>query len=291
MRVNTAYAISFSVAFSVSLCFRWRVLQEKRRKFYPVRTSLRGIGEISRNVTKEAQVIEVLWLSRDEVRQIDAAAIEELGLPGVVLMENAARGVSDLIRGEGLTNGRVILLCGPGNNGGDGFALARQLTAHDLPADVWLTTNGRQLTVDTEFNRRVWLASGHSVKNGDDIHALQAMLTELQSGDLVVDCLLGTGIRGAVREPYSEIIAAANASAASILAVDVPSGMDCESGASAGECIRAERTVTFVGMKTGFRNPAAQSFLGKTTVAHIGLPQNWIRNWLHRYRLSGETLG
>lgn len=223
-------------------------------------------------------------LSCDEVRSIDRAAMEELGLSGVLLMENAARGVCDAILRETPQPGNIRILCGPGNNGGDGLALARQLSARDRDARVFLVTSGKELTPDADFNRRVWLAAGGSVEDGDQLNDLDFMLRELSARDLVVDCLLGTGVRGAVRDPFRTLIAAVNQSPARVLAVDVPSGLDCDTGVAAGECIRADRTVTFVGRKRGFAAPTAAEFTGTVEVAHIGTPASWVKQWLSRYR-------
>lgn len=230
-----------------------------------------------------------LLLTRDEVRAIDRAAVDELGLTGPLLMENAARGVCDIVLQSGFPAGQVLILCGPGNNGGDGFALARQLAAWDVSSIVYLTTAGRELTPDCQFNRDVWRASDGAIYDGDDVPTARAALERLCRDDLIVDCLLGTGIRGAARTPFRELIAAANASAAAILAVDVPSGMDCETGTAAGECIAAARTVTFVARKSGFDNADAKRSLGDVEVAHIGLPHSWVRNWILRYREASAS--
>jgi len=107
------------------------------------------------------------------------------------------------------------------------------------------------------------------------------VLDGLTQEDWILDCLLGTGVRGQLRSPFSNIIEAINASSARVLAVDVPSGLDCDTGTADGACVRAEQTVTFVGMKRGFLQPSAADFTGTMTVAHIGVPLSWIRSWLN----------
>ncbi len=235
-------------------------------------------------------------LSRDEARAIDAAAILRLGLTGPLLMENAARGVADILVREfreftrsadsALPVGRVIIICGPGNNGGDGLALVRQLTARDINADARLLRAGKSLTDDAQFNFNVLLAAGIQVMELANSSDFVEQLAGVGTSDVIVDCLLGTGIRGNVRSPYLELIEAINASPARVLSVDVPSGLDCDLGTASGVCIHADRTVTFVGRKRGFDIPESKQFTGDVSVAHIGLPQHWTRHWLSAFRAS-----
>jgi hydroxyethylthiazole kinase-like uncharacterized protein yjeF len=235
-------------------------------------------------------------LSRNEARAIDAAAISRLGLTGPLLMENAARGVADVLVQEfcevttrhdnALPVGRVIIICGPGNNGGDGLALVRLLAACDISADVRLLRAGRSLADDAQFNLNVLLAAGIQVMELANSSDFVQQLAGVETSDVIVDCLLGTGIRGNVRSPYLELIEAINGSPARVLAVDVPSGLDCDLGTASGVCIHADRTVTFVGRKRGFDIPESKRFTGDVSVAHIGLPQHWIRDWLSAFRAS-----
>ncbi len=228
-----------------------------------------------------------LWMTREESRQIDQAAVRELGLTGLLLMENAARAACDAILRMSIT-GNITIVCGPGNNGGDGFALARQLASVGEIPQVVLMTADKELADDTSFNRGVWLAAGFDVLHADKSGQPREAVGELGENDLIVDCLLGTGIRGAARPPFSEFIAAINSSAARVLAIDVPSGLDCETGAAAGEVVQANQTVTFVGMKVGYWNAAAKRFTGTIEVAPIGIPDKWVRDWLQRYRSSAS---
>ncbi len=219
-----------------------------------------------------------------EVRAIDAAAVRELGLTGVLLMENAARGVADVVQQEFPNVSQVTILCGPGNNGGDGLALCRQLAAVNIDTSVFLVTGGKSLADDAAVNLKILTAAGIPPACFDD--AADAVLTirSLTKNDLIVDCLLGTGVRGPVKPPFEEMIDAVNASPATVIAVDVPSGLNCDDGSVDGICVRADRTVTFVGLKQGFLVPAANQFLGHVTVAHIGLPHQWVADWLNKQR-------
>lgn len=223
---------------------------------------------------------ESLVLSRSAARDIDAAAVSELGMTGPLLMENAARGICDVVRQHFQHAKRIVIAAGPGNNGGDGLALARQLAACHQTSNVYLVSASRSLTDDAAFNLQILQAAGIGVARSEDGADLIADLLTLEADDLIVDCLLGTGVRGALREPFLQIAEAINQSVARVLAVDVPSGLDCETGAAEGTCVIADHTVTFVGLKRGFQNRSAAQKTGRVTVAHIGLPAAWVSDWL-----------
>ena len=227
-----------------------------------------------------------LILSQDEVRAIDAAAIESLGIPGLLLMENAARGVSrQLHRAD--ESKQVTILCGPGNNGGDGLAVARQRAAEGKQSRVLLETGNRSLSLNTQSNLDFLANSGVPVQILNGSQADQSLLNDLTSDDWIVDSLLGTGIRGGLRQPFAAWVLAINASAARVLAVDVPSGMNCDDGTCGNECVQADLTVTFVAMKRGFVMPSAVKYTGRIVVTHIGIPQTWVREWLQKRRQAG----
>lgn len=214
------------------------------------------------------------FISRDIVRLIDSAAISELGIPGIILMENAARGVCEVLLSLN-PDGRILILCGPGNNGGDGLCLARLLAANGRSSRVHLLHHGRRLSPDAAANLSFLRKSGCSVED-DQYELLQEELSHLSERDWIVDCLFGTGLNEEPRSPWRDVILAANHSPGRILAVDTPSGLNCDTGAASRVCIRAAKTVTFVGMKAGFRNPESRRFTGDISVCHIGLPLSWI---------------
>ena len=182
-------------------------------------------------------------------------------------MENAARAVFDVARAmlEGREN-TALIVCGPGNNGGDGFALARFL--HNASAGVRIVTSQplRDYTGDAAINARIAHRMGLPIEPASD-HP------ELPGAALVVDALLGTGLASAPRGRVAELIDAINAHPSPTLAVDLPSGLDCDSGQPLGACVRAERTVTFVGMKAGFASPESQAYTGAVSVGDIGAPR------------------
>jgi NAD(P)H-hydrate epimerase len=214
-----------------------------------------------------------MYLSCDEFRAIDRRAIEEFGVPGVVLMENAGRGAADVLVALGVS-GPVTICCGKGNNGGDGFVIARHLDNFGLPVRVLLFADPDELTGDAAINYHIIAKSGLSIT----VHAgptvdEAGLIRELAASSWIVDALFGTGLAGPVRPPFDRVIAAINAGKARVLAVDIPSGLDCDTGQPLGATIRADHTVTFVAMKKGFGVPMAKEWLGQVHVVDIGAPR------------------
>ena len=217
------------------------------------------------------------YLQSRLIRQIDAAAIQELGMAGLLLMENAARGACEVLETV-QPQGRIIIVSGHGNNGGDGLAMARLLAARGIDSEVHLVRAGKSLTEDTQSNLGFLLRSGINVQEANEENLL-AVLAVLTPDDWIVDALLGTGIRGTLRSPFLEIVAAMNHASARVLAVDVPSGLHADSGAPCGMAVQANVTVTFVATKAGFRFPHALPYLGRVVVQQIGVPQKWLAAW------------
>jgi NAD(P)H-hydrate epimerase len=210
-------------------------------------------------------------LSVAQVRGFDRWAIETLGLPGLVLMENAARGVAEFIGREIAARGatKVVILCGPGNNGGDGFAAARLLLNNGVVATCILAGGREKLTADAATNLHV--AERLHIPVVDAAGTEAAAL--LSTADVIVDALLGTGASGPPRGVLAELVRAANAVPRALrVAVDVPTGLDADSGVLHDPCFRADATVTFVAEKTGFATSGAQEVLGRVVVVDIGVP-------------------
>lgn len=206
-------------------------------------------------------------LSRSQVRRVDTVAIQRWGVSGLVLMENAGRGVVDHLVDLGVA-GRILVVCAKGNNGGDGFVIARHLHLRGYRVQVLLCCHPDALIGDAAANfsllRRTSVAI--HLAEGED-------LTEAFEGvDWIVDALLGTGSVGAPREPLASVIATMNAAPARRYAVDLPSGLDCDTGQTQGLAVRADFTGTFVAEKTGFKQESALPWLGQVQVLDIGLP-------------------
>lgn len=208
-------------------------------------------------------------LTRAQVREIDRRAIEEFGLAGVVLMENAGRGVVEVMHRLGIT-GPVHIVCGKGNNAGDGFVIARHLELLNISVVVHRCSTVEELTGDAVINYRIIERSGLRIVPYTTAEALGQQLKE---ASWIVDALLGTGLTGTVRSPLAEVIRNMNASGKPILAVDLPSGMDADTGELLGEVVIAQQTVTFVAAKRGFSHPEAGRYTGQVHVASIGAPR------------------
>ncbi len=223
-------------------------------------------------------------LTRQQVRQVDRWAIETLGAAGIVLMENAGRQIAEAARAmiAGKTDPRVLILAGPGNNGGDGFVAARHLAVGGVRAEVVLLAPREKIAGDAATNLAILEAMGLAVRvlAGEVEETLRELGPLLARADLVVDGLLGTGTRGAVHEPFASVIRAVNDAGrpaalprgGPVLAIDIPSGMDPDTGEPLGPTIRATRTVTLAARKVGFARPGAADYTGEVTVADIGVP-------------------
>jgi len=214
--------------------------------------------------------------TRDAIRAFDRYAIEALGLPGIVLMENAGRQIAKAARAM-LAPGKrasVVILAGPGNNGGDGFVVARHLAIAGIRAEVALLAPREKTTGDADTNLRVLEAMGFQVRAlaGKVEAVLGELRPMLAEADLVVDGLLGTGTRGEIREPYASAIGAVNDARRPVLAIDIPSGLDPDTGKPLGPTIRATKTVTLAAVKVGFRKPGAAEYTGEVVLADIGVP-------------------
>jgi NAD(P)H-hydrate epimerase len=219
-------------------------------------------------------------LSRDEVRAFDRRAIQELGLPGAVLMENAGRSAAEevlaLLARRGAQPGRVVLLCGAGNNGGDGYVIARHLAIRGVQVELWSSVGPDRLAGDAALNRRVVEALGLEPLSLEGPGAIERAASSWDGADVLVDALLGTGFRGQVRAPLDAlIVAAGRARVGARLAVDLPSGLDCDTGQPSNATLRADVTVTFVARKRGFDHPGAAAWTGRVVVAGIGVPFPW----------------
>jgi len=213
--------------------------------------------------------------TREEVRAFDRYAIQTLGVPGIVLMENAGRQIADVARAMLAAGGRrALILAGCGNNGGDGFVVARHLAIAGIQTNVMLLATRDQEQGDAATNLAILEKLGLPVLAIDSPTAevLRQLAPRLAAADLVVDGLLGTGTRGEIREPYAGVIAAVNAAGRPVLAIDIPSGLDCNTGRPLGPTIRATKTVTLAAIKVGFREAGAAEYTGEVILADIGVP-------------------
>jgi NAD(P)H-hydrate epimerase len=213
------------------------------------------------------------YLSAEESRNVDWLAKSQGHIMGIVLMENAGRGIAEILLAEN-PKGKVVICCGRGNNGGDGFVIARHLNAAGVDVQVLLFADPKELVGDACMNHAIIAHSDIPMKvltspSAEDLKSI------FKDAVWVVDALVGTGQKGALRSPFDIVVRQINESGAKVLAVDLPSGLDADTGIASDPTIKAAITATMVKPKTGFQNPDAQAYLGKLMVVGIGLPK-WL---------------
>jgi NAD(P)H-hydrate epimerase len=228
-----------------------------------------------------------LVLTREQSRRVDELAIREYGFTGLVLMENAGRGAVDVLLGVDPTlandGSLVAILCGRGNNAGDGFVIARHLAIHGVAARVVLLCPPAELTGDARANydilvkSRAPLADLSAAAQRGDAALCQALDRTAGDAAWLADAMLGTGAVGEPREPFRMAIEWINRRAGRRFAVDLPSGLDCDTGAAAMATVRADVTCTFAAAKPGLLEVAAAKYVGELHVASIGVPPAVLR--------------
>jgi ADP-dependent NAD(P)H-hydrate dehydratase / NAD(P)H-hydrate epimerase len=217
-------------------------------------------------------------LSREQIRELDRLAIEECNVPSLVLMENAGRGAAERIEAELLKQGDpgrscdVVVVCGPGNNGGDGFVVARRLRIAGWPVLVFLAAPALKLKGDARANHDAWVGLGGGVSELIGPTALLEFERALDSASLVVDALLGTGLDRAVTGELRLLIERINGAPGRRVALDIPSGLDANTGAVLGASVAADVTVSFAYPKLGLLTTTGAEHTGRLHVVDIGIP-------------------
>jgi len=222
-------------------------------------------------------------LTPEQMKTLDALAISEIGLAGAVLMENAGSAACRLIERVSHRHHNLLVLAGGGNNGGDASVVARKLFAEGWSVRLVLCASPERLTGDALLNWNVARSTGVPcyVYTGDSATASDGsqcfeFSALLESSDLIVDGLLGTGALGAPRGITKKMIDAVNAASKQVVSLDVPSGIDALSGAVPGVCISARHTITFTRPKTGMLQYPAQEHTGQIWVASISIPDHMV---------------
>lgn len=218
-----------------------------------------------------------LVLSRSQVRRIDELARSQYGLPGIVLMENAGHGAARIIDQHYGPEGSALIACGTGNNGGDGLVIARHLHNMGWTLRIVIAGDPASMSPDCAANDRVIRAMNLSRAVAATADDLLRCSDESSPDTVVVDALLGTGFQGVVRPMPATLIDRLNIMPRkATVAVDVPSGLDCDTGLPGGTAIRADRTVTFVAMKPAFMTDPGRAYAGECRVVDIGVPRELI---------------
>ena len=214
-----------------------------------------------------------------EMRQIDQDTIGVIGIPGIVLMETAGSAIVRAIEQHYPTSQRIGILVGKGNNGGDGLVIARQLAHAGRDVFIFLVSAPDSFTGEAEINLQIAKRLGLQIEEiltDTGFYGTGTVPTTLASCELFVDAIFGTGLRGTVRDPIATVINAINSLATPILSVDLPSGLDADTGHPLGTCVRADRTVTIGLPKRGLLVHPGAEFAGKLEVVDIGFPEQVI---------------
>ncbi len=221
-----------------------------------------------------------LILSSEQSRQVDQIAVERFGIPSIVLMENAGRGCAELFLVECIENGPTVIVCGKGNNAGDGFVIARHLHIHQEEVEILMLFQPEELSEDARINFEIIDKLNIPYSIVDPIKDAETIRETFEAAEWVMDAMLGTGIQGEVREPFAAMIQLINDVEVSRLAIDLPSGLDADSGEILGFCVNASETVTFAAKKTGLLKNKGPQQAGEIHVVGIGLPDFVIREVL-----------
>ena len=205
------------------------------------------------------------------MRKIDSCAINEIGIPGIVLMENASRQVLNYLLER--FDDDFCIICSKGNNGGDGFALARQLSVIGKRVEVFLVGGDQGMSGDCRINYEAAKGTGIEIVNIGREEDISKLVRAMDRCAVAVDAIFGTGLVRDVEGIYGSCIDAVNAHTVPVVSIDVPSGLDSDTGRVAGKCIKADATVTFELCKRGFIDYKAMEYCGEVSVVKIGIPE------------------
>lgn len=211
------------------------------------------------------------FVTAAEMREIDRRTIEDFGVPGLILMENAGRAVAEETTRLAPPGSRVLVVAGKGNNGGDGFAAARHLANRGYRVEVYALAPAASYGSKSDAGVHL-----HAVLRACPVvfeaPAVREWLATRRDAAAIVDAVFGTGLTGAVRGPAADAIQAINDAKVPVVCADIPSGLDADTGRPLGIAVRATVTVTMGLPKVGFRAPGASELLGRLVVAEIGFP-------------------
>jgi NAD(P)H-hydrate epimerase len=231
-------------------------------------------------------------VSAEEMRWCDETTIKTCGIPGLLLMENAGRGVVEIIKQKfpSLESKNVIVVCGKGNNGGDGFVIARLLSSSCATVSVLLMASPSDLKGDAKMNfeilQKVAKKSAHKIL----LHRYsKKILPSFRKPDIIIDAIFGTGFSGSVRKPFKDVINWMNKQETQIVAVDIPSGVNGTTGVVENCAVRASITVTIGSIKSGLLCTKGRELVGSLLVADIGIPQSISENSRLKTFLVEET--
>lgn len=210
-------------------------------------------------------------LTSQQAKAIDIKAKDKFGISTLALMENAGRDIAEEAIKTLHNNGCVAIFCGKGNNGGDGFVAARHLLTRGVAPDIFLAGNISNVENEARINLEILLRLRQKIIEVEEEN-LYLVKNKISRYTLIIDALLGVGLKGKVRGIYRDLIGIINTSKAYILSIDIPSGLDATTGKVLGCCVKADKTVTFVAKKQGMVLGEGQKYCGRVEVANLGVP-------------------
>jgi len=199
-----------------------------------------------------------------QVRELDRIAIEEFSIPGITLMESAGGAAYQLMRSKWPDAKTILILCGPGNNGGDGYILARLAKEDGLAVKLQLIGDHTKLAGDALLAAERCIASG--------LKSMAYSKEDLSKADVIVDALLGTGLDRDVLGQWQEVINAINSSNTPVLSVDIPSGLNADTGQVMGCAVNADATISFIGLKQGLFTGQGVEYAGDVHFNNLDVP-------------------
>lgn len=231
-------------------------------------------------------------VTADEIRKMDRQTIESFGLPGRVLMENAGRGAARVLmkRFPDLSERRVAVAAGRGNNGGDGFVIARYLAHAGVSVTVYLLSESSRLSGDAADNFNLLAPLNIPVKEITDESGFNQVKTEMAHHHIWVDAILGTGLNSEVKGFFKSVIDFINKLNRPVLSVDIPSGLHADLAKPCGTCIRAEITVTFGFAKIGHIQLPGADYTGELHIIDIGIPPHVVEKISPQHHLITQKM-
>ncbi|MBU0709907.1 MAG: NAD(P)H-hydrate epimerase [Candidatus Omnitrophica bacterium] len=209
-------------------------------------------------------------ITSEQAKSIDTSARESFGISTLILMENAGIAVAEEAMKLMKPKTPIAVICGRGNNGGDGFVAARQLLAKGISPEIYLAGKISDVQNEARVNLDIILKLKQKVFEVSEEN-LELVKKKISRCSLIIDALLGVGLQGRVRGIFCDLIEAINISQAFVLSVDIPSGLDGTTGVILGSCVRADKTVTFVARKSGMIAKHAKKLCGKIVVRDLGI--------------------
>ena len=208
-------------------------------------------------------------ITASQAKLLDKKARDLYGLSTLILMENAGRAVSEEI--IKLKKRRIAIFCGKGNNGGDGFVCARHLFTGGIRPDLFLAGKISEVMGEARLNLDILLRLKHKIFEIDEKN-VNLLKEEICRYDLIVDAIFGIGLKGNIGGFSKDLIESINSSSAYAVSIDIPSGLDADTGEASGACVRADRTVTFIAKKRGMVKGKGPRHCGKIIVKDLGFP-------------------